>query len=64
MSDVAQRVAERFIQASAPIEVKEVEGRIEVSGPYDKMQNLVPYLRGKLDYRGSDPTGRRPLRGV
>jgi len=54
--DLAQRVASRFIEASAPIEVKEVEGRIEVSGPYDKIQNLVPYLRGKLEYRGRDHT--------
>jgi hypothetical protein len=55
-NDLVQKVAERFIQASAPIELKEVEGRLEVSGPYDKIQNLIPYLRGKLEYRGRDKT--------
>lgn len=55
-SDLAQRVAARFIEASAPIEVKEVGANIEVSGPYDKMRDLVPYLRGKLVYRERDHT--------
>jgi hypothetical protein len=56
---IIQRVTERFIQASAPIEVKEVviPGlgiNIEVTGPYDKMKDLIPYLRGKLEYRSRD----------
>lgn len=55
-SDLVQAVASRFIQASELIEVKEVEGRVEVSGPYSKMQKLIPYLRGKLEYRGRDHT--------
>ena len=55
-ADLIQRVASRFIEASTPIVVKEVDGRIEVSGPYDKMKDLIPYLRGKLEYRGSDRT--------
>lgn len=56
LSDLVRRVAARFIEASAPIEVKEVGANIEVSGPYDKMRDLVPYLRGKLVYRDRDHT--------
>lgn len=57
---LAHRVAERFIQASAPIVIKEVNDRIEVSGPYDRMKDLIPYLRGKFEYRGSDRTWWAP----
>lgn len=53
---LTHRVAQRFLEASAPIVVKEVDDKIEVSGPYDKMKDLVPYLRGKFDYRGQDHT--------
>lgn len=61
-SDVvlAQRVAKKFIEASAPIVIKEVGDKVEVSGPYDKMQGLIPYLRGKFDYRGQDRTWWTP----
>ena len=60
-SDLVRTVTARFIEASAPIEMKEVEVpglgvNIEVSGPYDKMQDIIPYLRGKLEYRGRDKT--------
>lgn len=54
--DLAQKVAARFIEASYDIEVNEVGANIEVSGHYDKMKNLIPYLRGKLVYREQDHT--------
>jgi hypothetical protein len=57
---IAQRVAKRFIEASSPIVIKEVGDRVEVSGPYDSMKNLIPYLRGKFDYRGQDRTWWTP----
>jgi hypothetical protein len=53
-STITQRVAARFIEASYDIEVNEVGANIEVSGHYDRMKNLVPYLRGKFEYRSRD----------
>ena len=58
---LTQRVVERFVQASAPVVVKEMGSNLVVGGPYDKMKDLLTYLKGqKFRYNPGDRTWWAP----
>jgi hypothetical protein len=65
MPDLAQRVVNRFIEASAQVVINEVGDDLVVSGPYDKMKGLLTYLKGQgFKYHSGDRSWTTPKRSL